>query len=592
MWREKRNLISAGALLLLGVLLPFGGAAAPGGDASDHFFAQTNAALLRLTLSEPALAALREFEWVMGAPNDNRQTVQGTLREGATEFTNVAIHLKGAAGSFQSVDKKPGLTLNFDKFAKGQRFHGLQKISLNNSRQDATYITDMLCRELFARIGVPAPRTAHVRVELNGRNLGLYVLTEGWNKQFLKRHFVNAGGNLYDSGFVKDINGPLEVNSGDHPEDRSDLARLEAAALEPDLAARKVKLARLLDLDQFLRFIALDAMMWNWDGYGINRNNYRVFHDLDTDHMVFFPHGLDQMFRKADGPLMPGMQGLVARSVLELPELRRRYLQHAAELTNTVFQLGAITNRVMQLASRIRPLLAGVPGESPAAYDRALELLISRITRRIDDVNLQLGGSRKMLQFDGTNSLPLRDWTWNPRPGVPPGPGTPAGSSSMEIAAAPGGAAGSWRTQIWLEAGTYRVQGRIRLEEVVAPVPEVKESGPAPAGPGRPQNVPRRPPALEPRGAGFRVFSSRKITDGSYWGWLPFRESRDLAHRGDLPPLAGSGTRLMGTVEWTPINHEFELRQPLADLTIACELHAVSGRAVFDPASLSLVRVR
>jgi spore coat protein CotH len=101
----------------------------------------------------------------------------------------VAIHLKGSAGSFRPVEDKPALTLNFDKFAPGQRFHGLKKIHLNNSVQDSSYLSEQISRELFLAAGVPTTRATQAKVQLNGRNLGVCVLVEGWNKQFLKRHF-------------------------------------------------------------------------------------------------------------------------------------------------------------------------------------------------------------------------------------------------------------------------------------------------------------------------------------------------------------------------------------------------------------------
>ena len=91
-------------------------------------------------------------------------------------------------------------------------------------------------------------RAAHAKVELNGRNLGLYVLVEGYNKQFLKRYFKNPNGNLYDGGFLKDINQPLEKTSGENPNDQSDLRVLAAAAREPDPAQRLARLDKVLDL--------------------------------------------------------------------------------------------------------------------------------------------------------------------------------------------------------------------------------------------------------------------------------------------------------------------------------------------------------
>ena len=84
--------------------------------------------------------------------------------------------MKGNYGTFQAFEKKPSLTLNFDKFNEHQKFHGMDKLHLNNSVQDPSYMTEIICGDLFRAAGVPATRGAHARVFLNGRDLGLYVL--------------------------------------------------------------------------------------------------------------------------------------------------------------------------------------------------------------------------------------------------------------------------------------------------------------------------------------------------------------------------------------------------------------------------------
>jgi len=67
----------------------------------------------------------------------------------------VAVHLKGAAGSFRQVDDNPALTLSFGKLSSGQRFHGLRKIHLNNSVQDPSFSTEDICGGMFHAAGVP-----------------------------------------------------------------------------------------------------------------------------------------------------------------------------------------------------------------------------------------------------------------------------------------------------------------------------------------------------------------------------------------------------------------------------------------------------
>src|SRR5262249_24800029 len=117
---------------------------------------------------------------------------------GRTYFP-VGIHLKGSTGSFRSLDDKPAFTLNFDRFSRGTRFHGLRKIHLNNSVEDPSYLNEMIGSELFRAAGVPAPRVTHARVELNGTPLGLYVLKEGFTEDLAGRYFKRTDGNWSES---------------------------------------------------------------------------------------------------------------------------------------------------------------------------------------------------------------------------------------------------------------------------------------------------------------------------------------------------------------------------------------------------------
>src|SRR5438876_772463 len=111
----------------------------------------TNAPVLRfqIEIAESDLESLQK---------EPRKDVPATVREADLVFTNVVVHLKGAAGSFRQADDKPGLTLSFGKFVSSQRFHGLQKIHLNNSVQDPSFSTENICGGMFHAAGVPAPR--------------------------------------------------------------------------------------------------------------------------------------------------------------------------------------------------------------------------------------------------------------------------------------------------------------------------------------------------------------------------------------------------------------------------------------------------
>jgi spore coat protein H len=541
--RRVISIVCCGFAITASVIIGFGATTAD--DAREHkpavhgdLFTNSNVPRIQIEIPRAGLTALRNTGWGNG---EVRPTVRATVKEGRTVFTNVAIHLKGAAGSFRPVDQNPCLTLNFDKFAPGQNFHGLHKLSLNNSIQDRSLLSEKICRELFEAAGVPVPRAAHAQVELNGRDLGVYVLTEGFSQQFLKRYFKNTKGNLYDGGFVKEITAPLAVNSGDDPKNHSGLKALIEAASEPDPAQRLARLEQVLDMDRFLSFIAMDVMQCDWDGYAMSRNNWRLFHDLGSNRMVFFPHGLDQMFgverTTPDCPVLPRMQGLVAQAVVGTPEGRRRYLARMSQLYTNVFQVEAILSRVDELAAVIRPVIAASNPQQAREHDQQVRWLKQRIAQRGESLKRQLLIVPIRPKFDTNGAVRLADWKPRVQAGVPNfGPENRNGQ--LYIAARNGNSIGSWRTRLMLDPGRYRFEGRIRTKDV--------KPGSADAG----------------SGAGLRISGGAALQEVS------------------------------SSTEWRNFAYPFKVSEDGAEVEFVCELRAASGEAWFDAASLQVVRLK
>ncbi len=368
---------------------------------------------LRIEIAPEGVARLQGYEWSgwRGTPQDRPEAL-ATVHEGGAVYAGVALHLKGAAGSFRPFDDKPALTLNFAKHQPGRRFHGYSKLSLNNSVQDPTFLCEVVCREMFAAAGVPVPRADFATVLINGVDKGLYVLTEGYNRDFLRRYFHNVKGNLYDGGFVRDVHPGMIVNSGDDPEEQSDIERLLAAALVPEADRRWERLGEVLDRDRFVTMLALEILTCHWDGYGLNRNNYRLFHDLEADRMIFMPHGLDQMFDwppghfPPEGPIDPAMRGLVAQAVMSTPQGSSRYFERLGELCTNVFSDRVITNRVWELARRIGPTLAAYSPDLKRRHEVLVSSLCDRITRRFRSVAEQVNAPREFAPDDSPMRRP------------------------------------------------------------------------------------------------------------------------------------------------------------------------------------------
>ena len=498
--------------------------------------------VVRIQISEAGIEHLRQ---------DRKAYVKATLIEGSRVYTNVAIHLKGAAGSFRPIDgERPALTLNFDKFQDGQRFHGLDKFHLNNSVQDGSYLTELLCSDLFLAAGVPAARVGHAIVELNGRKLGLYVLKEGFGKSFLKRHFATPRGNLYDGGFLKDINEPLERISGVEAAGQPEVKALVEACEIANPVQRMAALEKRLDVDRFLSFIALEMMTWHWDGYLMKKNNYRVYHDPDSDRIVFMPHGMDQMFWEPRGSIFPQPEGMVASAFLSTPAGKARFRARAAMLTTNVFLVDRMTNRICEVRSRVRPLLAEHDPDQLAQYDAEVRKVARQVEQRGAFLLRMLAGAEaKPLVFNSQHEAPVRGWKSRLDAGnaqfrqleqnghklliieaVEPGE-KPAEESLANCLA-------SYRAVVILTPGSYKLVGSVRSEGIVGGGKSVRGSG-----------------------AGLRI-SLRKLQNSQ-----------------------------TGDSDWQELSHAFTVGEEQEEVELICDLRARKGRALFDEGSLRIQRV-
>jgi hypothetical protein len=378
----------------------------------------------------------------------------------------------------------------------------------------------------------------HATVVMNGRDLGVYVLVEGWNKQFLKRHFRDPGGNLYErTSDARDITGQLEVKSGDHPDDRRALDALVAAVEEPDLGKRWKELERTLDVERFLRSMALEIMLGHWDGYCRNQNNYRIFHDRVSDRLVFLPHGMDQLFgNRRNSPetsLIPQMRGVVAAAIMETGEGRRRYTARIEEMHTRFFNVEALTNRVMELSARLRPWLEDDPGML-RTNEVGIEKLLERIPRQYETIQWQIATLRKPMPPGQKDRLFARRWESKRDSG------NPHFSTDERILQVTGQPTltciGWWQTVVLLEPGRYRFEGRVAVDQLRD-------------GDFRPEGV----------------------------AMLRTSENHD-GPEASLPQT------------WTNLVHEFTVTET-RHIDLICEYRGNSGRASFDADTLTLTRL-
>jgi hypothetical protein len=501
----------------------------------EAVFSNTPVFRLSIEIPEAGMKSLRK---------EPRKYVAARLREGEKVYENVAIHLKGSIGSFRPVDDKPGLTLNFGMFKATDHFHGFRKFHLNNSVQDPSYLSELICSELFLAAGVPATRVAFALVEINGTKRGLYVLKESFEKEMLSLYFENTDGNIYGQRGNGDVTDRLERTEGKGPLDWADLRALAAAAREPDPARRWQRLQERLDVKRFVSFMALEVMLNHWDGYTFSRHNYRVYHDEDTGRMVFFPHDLDQVIRDPNGPIAPGANGLVAQAILRTPEARQRYLERVAEIHTNWFQAPVITNRIAQLVARLTPALRAYDPNLARDMANHARNLGRRFVARDRSLNRQLRPTPAAeiaagQAFPQVGPFRPGEALWEPVQAQ--------NASKLEkleldnkrvlyIRSEEPESVGAWRAEVMLSAGRYRFSGRVKVRGLV---PQTMRFG---------------------SGGGLRLSGCTRANC------------------------------LQGDKDWTYVEEEFDIATD-GPVGLLCELRANKGEIWFDLKSLKLERV-
>lgn len=364
-----------GLALLLGQISAPTSEPAKGGD----LFSSPRVLKMRLDVGNAELESLRRA---------GKAYVKATLREGGETLTDVGLRLKGH-GVFQGFEKRPGLSLKFNEFSPGQKWHGQTKVLLDNAAHDPSYLCEALGGELFREAGVPAARCTFARLEVNGKDCGLFIVVEAANRDFLSAAFKKSKGNLYE-GSNADINEKLEKDSGDTTTDQSDLKALAAAVKETDPEQRMKKLSALLDVGRFITFAACEVFLDHRDGYCLDRNNYRIYHDPASDQLVFLPHSLDHLLAHPDAPIAPEWRGVVAKAVLDTPEGQRRYREALAKLLAGPGKAASLQMTITELAAKIRPTIAEKNETAGKAFDASVAQIKESIARRTAFVEQQL----------------------------------------------------------------------------------------------------------------------------------------------------------------------------------------------------------
>ncbi|MGI9469957.1 MAG: CotH kinase family protein [Rubripirellula sp.] len=325
-------------------------------------------------------------------------TIDGRLIE------NVGIRKKGFLGSLDN--DRPSLKIRFDEFQDQAPFGDLDRLTLNNNKQDPSRLSQYLSYEMFRRAGVPCSLCNFAKVTVNGKKLGIYSNVEAIKPPMLNRAFGEGSGLLFEGTVTDFIPGTVDrfemkTKKGDRDQLQQIASLLAANPLDID------RLDTLIDTESFLRFWAVESLIGFWDGYTHNQNNFYLYRNPSDSKFYFLPWGTDSAFTDFVPPIIEKIahrsfhsNATIANRLYRKRETRNEYLATLRHLLDGPWDEEEIADEI----ERVRALLA----------DETLDA--NAFSKAVDGVHAFVRNRRKVIE-DELQRFPIPLRTGPRRPG-------------------------------------------------------------------------------------------------------------------------------------------------------------------------------
>jgi len=352
---------------------------------------------------------------------------------------DVGLRMKGNS-SYSSALKTlhVPLKLDFNRFVPGQHFHGLATLNLHNNAFDHSQMREHLAYQIFREAGQPASRTAYARVFLtipgkyDHKEIGLYSIVEEVDKEFIKSRFPSAKGLLMKpetiSFGLRDL--------GDDWKDYTPQYKPQWQAT-PKQARRVIEFVQLfenaddqtfrdrvesyLNVDQFLRHLAVHTVTSNLDSILCVGHNYFLYLNPTDDKFYFIPWDLNLAF--AGWVWLGSRDDLVNLSIshphvsdnklierlLAIDSYNQIYRHHITDLLATVCAPDKLEKQIDQISALIKVDEKTPTTEDTIDYNIKVPPLRDFPRRRAAAIEAQLNGApgyRPSIRFDRIFNLP------------------------------------------------------------------------------------------------------------------------------------------------------------------------------------------
>ncbi|MCI0378632.1 MAG: CotH kinase family protein [Gemmataceae bacterium] len=237
--------------------------------------------------------------------------VPAVLTVDGKKYPNVGVHFRGMSSyGMTPAGYKRSLNLSLDFADPKQRLYGQKTLNLLNAAGDSSLLSTALYSHI-ARQYIPAPKANLVKVVINGESWGVYANVQQFNKDFVAENYgsdkgarwkVSPGGDglTYHGDKIEDYKRRYQIKSQDDQKSWKALVNLCRILNQTPPDKLEEALTPILDIDGALKFLALDVVLSNSDGYWIRASDYSIYRDPKGKFHII-PHDMNEAFQPAMG---------------------------------------------------------------------------------------------------------------------------------------------------------------------------------------------------------------------------------------------------------------------------------------------------
>ncbi|HEX2959887.1 MAG TPA: CotH kinase family protein [Chitinispirillaceae bacterium] len=362
--------------------------------------------------------------------------IPATVEFNGKKWTRVGFRLKGNSSLVsawgEGVYKLP-FRIKTDEFEdlypeiKNQRMYGFQNISLCNNYMDNTLVHEKIASDLFQSNNVPSAKSAFIRLYIDygqgKKYFGLYTMAEVPDAPFLEKWFGNKKGNLYKPDGTGARFSTWESASFDELNNKdnslSDVYALFTAlhSDQSNAASWRTKLESIFDVRLFIKWLAINSAIGNWDAYGSMAHNYYLYNNRNI--LSWIPWDLGLSFSESGGMgQLPGNNTTnnstaslthtnvdskwpLIRYILDDSTYYALYLNDLSGFATAIFNTGIAVSKIQAAHDLIAPFVTGIEAEqsgytflsSPADFENAFTSLVQFISRQSESISSITGNS-------------------------------------------------------------------------------------------------------------------------------------------------------------------------------------------------------